>query len=774
MLDAEEIMQIKKINVSSKEIETLAGIETFIFLERLDASSNKLTEIDLSGNKRLTYVGINHNELKELDVRANTLLEELNVYSNQLTKLDISASAALEILNAYCNQLTELNVKANTKLVKLDASDNQLKELNVSANTSLQSLAVYSNQLKELDISANKELYNLNVSNNQLKELNVSANTELGYLSVSSNQLTELNLEMNKKLWNLDCSYNQMIGLNVNSDMYVTASGNRRNITLGKDWTIDLTNIKGFDPARIDPDSLTGGTLDGNILKVEPKAVEVTYKYQYYKGNGANGASKSETFAFAILNNISSKPLKEFPDENFRKYLKETFDFNDNNILDADEISQISSINVFEKEIETLEGIGAFVLLRHLAASSNSLKKIDTSENKRLEYLIVDDNQLTELDVSANTELYVLAVDNNQLTELNLEKNNKLEYLHCSGNQLACLNMDRGVWISAYGNKRKITVGEDLTFDLRNIKGFEPARVSNLKGGTLNGNILKVDPTATEVTYEYQYYQGTEETEYPKSGMFTFIIQRQPKPTATPTPKPTETPTPKPTATPTPKPTATPTPKPVSNVSKVTGLKLSSTTSSVKLTWKKASGATAYRVQRYNTKTKKYATIKTLKGTSYTDTKLSSATAYMYRVCGYNSQKTGSYSSTGKILTLPSTVGSVKIKRSGSKTDSAKAVLTFKESARASYYDIYKYNKKSKKYEAAFRVQGKTLYAYNAKTKKYSKVNSVKVSKGIITCTLTKLTLKKDGSQTYMIKAVVKKSGYATKTSAASKTVTLK
>ena len=88
--------------------------------------------------------------------------------------------------------------------------------------------------------------------------------------------------------------------------------------------------------------------------------------------------------------------------------------------------------------------------------------------------------------------------------------------------------------------------------------------------------------------------------------------------------------------------------------------------------------------------------------------------------------------------------------------------------------DIYKYNIKTKKYEKVFRVKGKTLYRYNAGTKKYTKVNTVKTTSKTITCTLTNLKLKSDGTQKYAVRAAVQKSGYTTKTSALSKAITLK
>ena len=71
---------------------------------------------------------------------------------------------------------------------------------------------------------------------------------------------------------------------------------------------------------------------------------------------------------------------------------------------------------------------------------------------------------------------------------------------------------------------------------------------------------------------------------------------------------------------------------------------------SVKLTWKKVS-CTGYQVQRYNAPTRKWVTVKTLKGTSLTVKKLKSGTIYKFRVRAY--KKSGSlksYSAWSKVV----------------------------------------------------------------------------------------------------------------------------
>ena len=71
-------------------------------------------------------------------------------------------------------------------------------------------------------------------------------------------------------------------------------------------------------------------------------------------------------------------------------------------------------------------------------------------------------------------------------------------------------------------------------------------------------------------------------------------------------------------------------------------------TKSVKLSWKKVSGATGYQVYQYDTKAKKYTKVATVKTTSYTKAKLKTGSKYTFKVRAYKtvSKKNvyGSYS----------------------------------------------------------------------------------------------------------------------------------
>lgn len=101
--------------------------------------------------------------------------------------------------------------------------------------------------------------------------------------------------------------------------------------------------------------------------------------------------------------------------------------------------------------------------------------------------------------------------------------------------------------------------------------------------------------------------------------------------------------------------------------SRVTGVKASKqTTNSIKISWKKETGAKSYIVSSYNYSKKKWEKIATTKKTSYVDKKKKAATKYKYRVTAVN--KAGSGSASKSMITATQPVKpTISLKQSGKK-----------------------------------------------------------------------------------------------------------
>lgn len=143
---------------------------------------------------------------------------------------------------------------------------------------------------------------------------------------------------------------------------------------------------------------------------------------------------------------------ENFPDENFREYVKKEFDTSKNNFLSAAEIAAVKEIHVVGQTITSIEGIAYFTALEFLDCSNTKLTSLDTSHNKNLETLTCNNiPTLTSLNVSQNTELKVLRCNNNALADLDLTNNTALKTLECGENEFTTLDLSKNTSLKYFG-----------------------------------------------------------------------------------------------------------------------------------------------------------------------------------------------------------------------------------------------------------------------------------------------------------------------------------
>ena len=141
-----------------------------------------------------------------------------------------------------------------------------------------------------------------------------------------------------------------------------------------------------------------------------------------------------------------------FPDANFRQYVKDEFDKDGNEVLSADEIAAADTIFVTGKPITSIEGIAYFTALTNLMCSNTKLTTLDTSYNTELVFLECNEvSTLTSLNVSQNTKLKVLRCNDNALADLNLTNNTALEKLECGGNEFTTLDLSKNTNLKYFG-----------------------------------------------------------------------------------------------------------------------------------------------------------------------------------------------------------------------------------------------------------------------------------------------------------------------------------
>ncbi len=171
-----------------------------------------------------------------------------------------------------------------------------------------------------------------------------------------------------------------------------------------------------------------------------------------------------------------------FPDENFRGYVKEKFDKNKDDSLSAAEIGAVTIISVTNPSTTSLKGIEYFTNLESLRAGGLNLTTLDLSKNTALTFIDCSDTKLTTLDTSHNKELRTLTCNETPtLTSLNVRENTELRFLYCKRNALTDLDLTNNLKLE----KLECGGNEFTTLDLSqntNLKyfGFSNGKLSSL------------------------------------------------------------------------------------------------------------------------------------------------------------------------------------------------------------------------------------------------------------------------------------------------------
>ena len=217
------ITNITNLDVESKNITDLTGIEDFTALSIFNCSDNNLSSLPVSTNVNLTELYCHKNQITSLDVNSLSKLKIFWCDNNELGELDVSKNSNLISLVCDSNFLNNLDTLNNFKLTILSCANNNISNLNVSENTNLNSLLINGNRLINIDLSDNNILTILNCSFNEFTTLDLTLNKNLRNINCSFNKLAQIDLTAHNNLVELDVSNNDLCVLNIKN-------GNNSNI----------------------------------------------------------------------------------------------------------------------------------------------------------------------------------------------------------------------------------------------------------------------------------------------------------------------------------------------------------------------------------------------------------------------------------------------------------------------------------------------------------------------------------------------------------------
>lgn len=179
--------------------------------------------------------------------------------------------------------------------------------------------------------------------------------------------------------------------------------------------------------------------------------------------------------------------------------------------IDVSKNEKLEDFDCQDNHLDTLD-VSQNKELVKLSCGTNNLTELDVRENKKLKELSCYKSKLSNLDLRNQTELEVLKCWKNPLSVLDVSANTKLKTLFVSNTNLTSLDAKNHTALATFGGKNcsyNIAVEGDGKFDLTTLPGkFDASKATATGNGTINGNILTVDPNSKTFYYDYDIGQN--------------------------------------------------------------------------------------------------------------------------------------------------------------------------------------------------------------------------------------------------------------------------
>ena len=377
------INTVTSLEIGSKNIQDLTGIEGFTSLENLGCAHNQIATLDLSSNLALVTVHAPYNQFTDIDVSQNVNLTTLVCLGNySLHTLDVSQNVNLEVLSCGFTALNSLNVSTNTLLTTLKCEAIGLTSMDITNNTLLTEVQLQNNGLTGLDISQNTALQSLHIASNGLTSLDTSTNANLQSVVANNNDIASLDFSNNTNL--------TFVNVRNNPSLHILNVKNGNN-----------TNFSNFY-ADNNP-NLTCILVDDAVYST---------------------ANWIHIDAQTSFNDVQCPVpgLTYVPDDNFEQKLIDlgydpgTLD----DFVTTANIDTITTLDISNLSITDLTGIEDFIALQTLNCSINQISSLDLSENVALTNLNCSSNSLSYLNVKNGNNSNIPTANFNATNNSNL------------------------------------------------------------------------------------------------------------------------------------------------------------------------------------------------------------------------------------------------------------------------------------------------------------------------------------------------------------------
>ena len=195
----------------------LSAIDSITFenpesLQELIVETNKMSVLDLTGMKALTYLGASATDIGEINLTGCTSLTQIQCNGSKLVKINLTAATNLQRASLTLSSLRDIDLRGLTKLKELDLNNNGISKIDLKDLPALESVVLSYNPIDAVSFSNCPKLEVISIKNKRqnsrltnftavglpaLREINLYGNKISTIKLEDLPELSEVNLENN-------------------------------------------------------------------------------------------------------------------------------------------------------------------------------------------------------------------------------------------------------------------------------------------------------------------------------------------------------------------------------------------------------------------------------------------------------------------------------------------------------------------------------------------------------------------------------------------------
>ena len=165
LLSVEEIENVTTIFLRANKDErysnltSLKGVEIFSELSELSIMGCGVKELDLSGNRKLTYLQCSDTAITNIDVSIFPELRNLQIAGTLIDSIDVSHNFELHTLDVSNTNIVELELSNNKELTQLYCNNcEKISSLDLNTNSHIQEISIAGTGINSLDVTEFSEI----------------------------------------------------------------------------------------------------------------------------------------------------------------------------------------------------------------------------------------------------------------------------------------------------------------------------------------------------------------------------------------------------------------------------------------------------------------------------------------------------------------------------------------------------------------------------------------------------------------------------------------